>query len=228
MQVEYQEQYGLKLAIQDIDLNFSLGKLEQNKIETWAKLEKAELTTKNKELILANLCKRIAVISSPEAAGYQDFIQQLNNNSFGFQFRTELFAATMQGAAVGKDMLNQIRLIEYKKAEFDCVVVVRGGGAKLDLAAFNEFITCGALANSPLPVLTGIGHDIDVSLSDKIAHTSLKTPTAVADFLINRVLALQTKLEQLKYRQKNAFQYQLLQNNFTVFISFVIFDFSKY
>jgi exodeoxyribonuclease VII large subunit len=209
--VEYQEQYGLRLSIQDIDLNFTLGKLEQDKIETWSKLDKAELINKNKSLFLPTVCKRIAVISSPEAAGYQDFMQQLENNPFGFSFETQLFPATMQGLAVGKDILAQMATIAHQKSIFDCIVIVRGGGAKLDLAAFDEFLTCGAIANAPLAVLTGIGHEIDISLADKVAHTQLKTPTAVADFLINRFVMLQNQLDSFKNRLKNAYTYHVLQ-----------------
>jgi len=211
VQVEYQEQYGLKLSVQDIDLSFTLGQLEQERIETWSKLQQAELVDKNKRLHLPAICQRIAIISSPDAAGYQDFIQQLEQNHFGFGFETQLFPATMQGAAVGRDILAQMGLISTYKDAFDCIVIVRGGGAKLDLAAFDEFLTCGAIANAPLPVLTGIGHEIDLSLSDRVAHTQLKTPTAVADFLINKLVEAQNKLNQFKNRLHNAFQNQLLQ-----------------
>lgn len=209
VQVEYHEYYGLKLSIRDIDVSYTLGQMEQQRLEIWKRLQNEHLHDLNAQLTLPLVPQRIAIISTKEAAGYQDFIQQLKNNSFGYQFECTLFEAAMQGVMVEKDVKNQIRLIESQQQHFDCVVIVRGGGAKLDLAAFDNFELCKAVATCELPILTGIGHDIDESLADRVAHTSLKTPTAVAEFLIHRVLAFESAAQQLAQQCQKLVQIHL-------------------
>jgi len=186
VEVTYHERYGPKLIIRNIDLEFTLGTLELQKRAILAKLEAENLLTLNKKNILPPLVQRIAVISSPTAAGYKDFIAQLNNNEYGFDYYIKLFEASMQGAKVRADICHQLTVVDAYA--FDCIVIIRGGGSKLDLVEFDDFELAKTIALSEIPVITGIGHEIDVSIADLVAHTSLKTPTAVASYLISRSL----------------------------------------
>lgn len=193
--VEFTELYGLRLIVKNVDLSFTVGKLELERIATLRKLESDQFLDLNKQLDFNTVPQRIAVISSETAAGLQDFLNQLDENSYGYVFHTELFPAAMQGANVELEVLQQIELIEARQAEFDCIVLVRGGGARLDLMGFDSYKLCVAIATSELPILTGIGHDIDETLADIVAYKMLKTPTAVAEFLINTVLNFEVNLE---------------------------------
>jgi len=141
--------------------------------------------------------QKIAIISSENAAGYQDYLKQLEENFFGYVVDNQLFAAAMQGINVEEEILFQLKRIKKQKDKFDAVVIIRGGGAKLDLMAFDNEKISRVVANFSLPVLTGIGHDIDESILDRVAHLSLKTPTAVADFIINHNLFFENKLMQM-------------------------------
>lgn len=182
VEVTFHERYGLKLMVQDIDESYTLGKLELQRRKTIEKLQKAGLLERNKRLPLPPVIQRVAVISSEEAAGYQDFIDQLRQNAYGYAFQTRLFNAAMQGVKVVDEITE--RLGSIQPGEFDVVVVIRGGGARLDLAAFDDYLLCEAVANGALPVLTGIGHEVDETVLDMVAYRSLKTPTAVAEYLI--------------------------------------------
>ncbi|MAT55831.1 MAG: exodeoxyribonuclease VII large subunit [Saprospirales bacterium] len=182
VEVTFHERYGLKFTVQDIDESYTLGKLEIQRRKTIEKLHKAGLLERNKLLSLPPVIQRIAVISSAEAAGYKDFIGQLGQNSYGYAFDPVLFPSAMQGVKVVEEISSQLRKIKPEK--FDVVVVIRGGGARLDLSAFDDYGLCETVANFPLPVLTGIGHEVDETVLDLVAHRSLKTPTAVAEFLI--------------------------------------------
>lgn len=184
--VDFNERYGLKLIVEDIDPAYTLGKLEMQRQQTIEALQQAGLVSKNATLPLPLAVQRIAILSSERAAGYQDFLQHLNQNPHGYKFDYKLFTTAMQGDLVESEMLKQLKNIERQKENFDCVVIIRGGGARLDLAAFDSFNLCKAVAECALPVFTGIGHDVDETMLDLVAHSSLKTPTAVADFLINR------------------------------------------
>ncbi len=185
VEVELHEQYGLKLSVQDVDLLYTIGEMEQRRTQVWERILLEGLQERNKAQKLPLLPRRIAVISSSQAAGYQDFIKQLHDNANGYSFETTLFENAMQGLHVSTEFSANIKKITAFQKDFDAVVVVRGGGAKLDLAAFDEYELCAALAACPLPVFTGIGHDIDESLADKIAFQALKTPTAVAEHFIS-------------------------------------------
>lgn len=198
--VEFTELYGLRLIVKNVDLSFTVGKLELQRIASLRKLEKDQFIDLNKQLEFESVPQRIAVISSETAAGLQDFMNQLEQNNYGYNFQVELFPAAMQGANVEAEVIQQIELIEARQSEFDCIVIVRGGGARLDLMGFDSYKLCVAIATSELPVLTGIGHEIDETLADIVAYQTLKTPTAVAEFLVNRVLGFEAKLEQL-YQQ---------------------------
>lgn len=192
--VDFNERYGLKLLIEDIDPAYTLGKLEMQRQQTITALQQAGLIGKNAALPLSSVLQRIAILSSERAAGYQDFWQHLTQNSYRYQFACKLFPTAMQGDQLVPEMLSQLKNIERQHERFDCVVIIRGGGARLDLTAFDSLQLCQAVAQFPLPVLTGIGHDVDETVMDMVAHSALKTPTAVADFLIAHNLSFESAL----------------------------------
>jgi exodeoxyribonuclease VII large subunit len=171
--------------------------MELQRQATIEQLKKEDLFKKNNQLILPKVPQRIAVISSSKAAGLQDFLQELTTNQYDYDIKYHLFEAAMQGQFSEKEIISALREIEKQKGNFDAVVLIRGGGSKLDLSGFDSLKICRTLANFPLPVLTGIGHEIDESISDLVAHSSLKTPTAVATFLIERFLNYELKVNQL-------------------------------
>ena len=183
--VTFHEQYGVSLVVKNIDPNYSLGDLERRKKEIIKELTVQNLIGKNAALELALVPKRIAVVSSETAAGYGDFMNQLKINSNGYHFETKLFHSTMQGENVARSVMESLHTISNEN--FDCVVLIRGGGASLDLAGFDDFELGKAIANYTVPVLTGIGHERDETIPDLVAHTKLKTPTAVAEFLIEKM-----------------------------------------
>lgn len=194
--VDFHERYGLKLVVEEIDLSYSLGKLALQRRDTVQQLEALDLLGKNAALGLAPVLQNIAVISSHRAAGYQDFKSQLQQNEWGFHFKLNLFSAAVQGVFAPEEMLLQLKKINGMAEYYDAVVIIRGGGAKLDLMAFDDFDLCKMVAHMKLPVLTGIGHDVDDTVMDLVAHTSLKTPTAVASYLIDWNLHYEAQLLQ--------------------------------
>jgi len=183
--VSFHEQYGVSLVVKNIDPNYSLGDLERRKKEIIKELSDQNLIGKNAQLDLALVPKRIAIISSETAAGYGDFMNQLKINPNGYHFETKLFHSTMQGENVAFSVMESLNMISNQN--FDCVVLIRGGGASLDLAGFDDFQLGKAIANYTIPVLTGIGHERDETIPDLVAHTKLKTPTAAAEFLIEKM-----------------------------------------
>lgn len=186
VKVDYHERYGLKLIINNIDPSFTLGKLALERAETIRQLQKEKLIEKNGSLALAPVVQRIAVISSPTAAGFKDFEQTIIQNTYAYAIDLSLFPAAMQGQNVEPEIIQQFKLIQKKKKDFDCIVIIRGGGGKMDLKDFDQLELCRAAAKMQIPILCGIGHDIDQSILDMVSHTSLKTPTAVAEFIIRR------------------------------------------
>jgi len=197
VQVDYHERFGLKLMIDDIDPDYTLGQLAMQRQAILQRLQQEQLLGRNAQIPLPTVVQRIAVISSASAAGYQDFVEQLNNNGYGYQYRLQLFPSAMQGAAVEKELFEQLQQIEQHRQRYDAVVIIRGGGSKLDLQAFDNYLLAQKVAQMPLPVLTGIGHDIDDTVLDAVAHQSLKTPTAVAEFLIHHNERFEGQLQQL-------------------------------
>jgi exodeoxyribonuclease VII large subunit len=183
--LDFHERYGLKFVIEDVDPTFTLGKMELERQELITRLEAEGLLRLNAQHKLPSVLQKLAVISSETAAGWEDFKSHIEENEYGYDFDISFFAAAMQGIFVEKEVIRQLRAIESRKDDFDAVVIIRGGGAKLDLAAFDSGALCRVIAEFPLPVLTGIGHEIDSTVADLVAHTSLKTPTAVADFLLS-------------------------------------------
>ena len=196
LRVAYDERYGLQYHIVQVDPAFSLGKLEIQRQEAIRQLRAEGLLEKNTAIPLPAVMQRIAVLSSPEAAGYKDFMDQLHQNPYGYRFTTQLFSTAMQGQRVEPEMLARIREVEHQQNKFDSLVIIRGGGSRLDLAAFDQLPLCREVANCPLPVLSGIGHETDETVLDLVAHTSLKTPTAVAEHLLNHNAAFETRVVQ--------------------------------
>lgn len=194
VQVSFHERYGMQLQVQDLDANYTLGVMAQQRQRTIDELMAAGLLQANKMLRLVLAPQRLAVISSPAAAGLQDFLAQLRENPYGYDFEVQLFPAAVQGAQASPEIRRQLRTIERRRDSFDAVVIIRGGGARMDLADFDEKELCFAAAQMTLPVISGIGHETDQSIMDMIAHTALKTPTAAANFLIDRLHYLDQQL----------------------------------
>ena len=183
--VSFHELYGYSLTVQDIDPTYTLGDMARRRKEILKQLEEEGVLTLNKELEMPDLPQRIAVISSPTAAGYGDFCHQLQDNPRGFFFYTELFPALMQGDRVEESVLAALDLILNRQNDFDVVVIIRGGGATSDLSGFDTYLLAAACAQFPLPIITGIGHERDDTVLDSVAHTRVKTPTAAAEYLID-------------------------------------------
>lgn len=198
--VAFHELYGYSLTVQDIDPTYTLGDMARRRREILMQLEEEGVLTLNKELDLPELPQRIAVISSATAAGYGDFSHQLQHNGQGFFFYTELFPALMQGGQVEESVLAALDRVLARLHEFDAVVIIRGGGATSDLSGFDTYLLAAACAQFPLPIITGIGHERDDTVLDAVAHTRVKTPTAAAELLINRMEGAAGRLEDLSGR----------------------------
>ena len=180
--VTYHEIYGFSLQIIDIDPRYTLGEIERRRRETIARLQQDGVWDMNRELELPRPTLRIAIVSSDTAAGYQDFMNELGRNTYRFQ--TTLFRSLMQGDAAEESIVAALRDIAQREENFDVVAIIRGGGSTSDLALFDSYLIASYVAQFPLPIFSGIGHDKDVSVVDMVAHTSLKTPTAVATKLV--------------------------------------------
>lgn len=184
VEVEFHEVFGFSLNIIGIDPTYTLGDIERRRQEILEKLEAEGVTALNKELPLPRPLRRIAVVSSASAAGYGDFSEHLQRS--GLSFRTELFEAIMQGNDTEASVLEALEAINERADEFDAAVIIRGGGATADLLSLETYMLAAAVAQFPIPVFTGIGHERDTTVLDFVAHSHFKTPTAVAAFLIER------------------------------------------
>lgn len=193
--VDFHELYGYSLTVSDIDPTYTLGDMAKRRREILQRLEEEGVLTLNKELELPELTQRIAVISSPTAAGYGDFCDQLERNAFGFVFYTKLFPAVMQGEQVEASIIRALNRINAEHGRWDVVVIIRGGGATSDLSGFDTYELATNCAQFPIPIITGIGHERDDTVIDKVAHTRVKTPTAAAEFLINHLRETADRLE---------------------------------
>ncbi|MCK4631020.1 MAG: exodeoxyribonuclease VII large subunit, partial [Bacteroidales bacterium] len=196
--VTFHEQYGLSLNILDIDPGYTLGDMERKRQETLRQLEKDGVLEMNKQISFPTAPQRIALISSETAAGYRDFMNQLLSNTYGFTYYIKLFPAIMQGDEAIPSLIKALDKIYLHENFFDIVVIIRGGGSKSDLSCFDSYDLAYHITQFPLPVLTGIGHEQDISVADLAAHTKLKTPTAVAEFLIMQTYSLDQYLEELQ------------------------------
>lgn len=205
--VTFHEQYGYSLTVNDIDAAFSMGEMARRRQEIIRQLEEDGVIDLNRQLPLPRPLRRIAVVSSAGAAGYGDFSKQLRES--GFHFVTRLFAATMQGGGVEASIIAALNDIAAEAEEWDCVAIIRGGGAVTDLNGFDTYLLAANIAQFPLPVLSGIGHDRDETVVDRVAHTHLKTPTAVAQFIIDGMASEAEHLRQLATRLQLATENRL-------------------
>ena len=189
---QFHEAYGFSWIVSDIDPTYTLGDMARKRQEIIQKLKAEGVFDLQKELQLPMFCQRIAVISSQTAAGYGDFCNQLADNPYGFQFQTQLFPAIMQGEGVEQSIICALENIYDSQfsnlnSKFDAVVIIRGGGATSDMSGFDTLALAENVANFPIPIITGIGHDRDESILDMVSHTRVKTPTAAAAFLISHL-----------------------------------------
>ncbi len=205
VQVSYSELYGLTLVIDDIDADVTLGEQERRRRETVARLREEGLIDLQQELCLPPLPYRLAVISAHDAAGYGDFCHHLLDNEYGFRFRVDLFEAAMQGAAAPASIASAIEAVEQSGTHYDALLILRGGGSVLDLACYDDYSLCAAIARCPIPVLTAIGHDRDFHVTDMVSLIHVKTPTALADVFIDCYAAEDERLSSYAGRLKAAF-----------------------
>jgi len=185
VQVQYSELYGLSLIICDIDPSFTVGEMELQRKKDIEKLEAEGMFDLNSSLPLPRIPRKFALISSPTAAGYRDFVRQLECNDYGYRFHITLFEALMQGNDAPGSIISALDNIAESLDEFDAVLVLRGGGGAMDLACFDNYELAVNVAQFPIPVMTGVGHDHDYHIIDMVAHTHVKTPTALADFIVS-------------------------------------------
>lgn len=195
--VEYHELYGLSLIISDIDPAFTIGDMAMKRQLIIKRLEQEGVFTMNKDLVFPAFPQRIAVISSKNAAGYTDFVNQLKGNSSGYKFYTALIETSLQGTETEQGVISALDRIAEQSHLFDVVVIIRGGGSQSDLSWFDSYNIAYHVTQFPLPVITGIGHEKDVSVTDMVANMSLKTPTAVADFLIDSVAGAENYIVEM-------------------------------
>ncbi len=192
--VEFHELYGFSLVVYDIDPAYTLGDIAKERERVLSQLEEEGILHMNKQTSLPLVPQNIAIISSETAAGYQDFMNQLKEGTKHYAFYTQLFPALMQGHEAEISIIDALEQIYQIEGLFDAVVIIRGGGSQADLSCFNSYELSAHIAQFPIPVLTGIGHDKDESVTDIVAHTQLKTPTAVAAYLIERASQFEEQL----------------------------------
>jgi exodeoxyribonuclease VII large subunit len=198
--VSYHEVFGLSLNIRDIDASYTIGERAKKRLEILKKLEEDGVIDMNKNLTLPLVPQRIAIIASSTSAGYLDFMNQLEHNTSNYQFAVKLFQATMQGDEAEGSIIQSMLEIHEEIERFDLLVIIRGGGATLDLECFDTYGLASHVAQFPVPVITGIGHERDETITDLVANTSLKTPTAVAEFLISGCRDYEEKIDGLYLR----------------------------
>ena len=231
VQANYSELYGFSLIVNDVDPEFSLGVKELEKQKTIERLTKEGIMDLQKEHALPALPYRLAVISAEDAAGYRDFMRHIAENPYGFTLATELYPALMQGADCPSSIIAAMDAVLGSGLQYDAVLILRGGGSKLDLACFDDYDLAAAIAQYPLPVLTAIGHDQDYHVCDMVAHEYVKTPTALADFILemyenedarissyvtrirlafsNRILQMESSVDRLQSRVRNGYAMKL-------------------
>ena len=193
--LEFHAQYSISLNVKDIDPSYTLGDLARKKTEIINRLRKEGVMEMNQQIPLPIVPQRIAIVSSPTAAGFEDFLNSLSSNIHNFHFDITLFQAIMQGEKAGASIIEALETIYENESLYDVVVLIRGGGAQIDLECFNNYELAFHVAQFPLPVLTGIGHERDETVTDMVAHLKLKTPTAVAEFLVDRMTDFLLRLQ---------------------------------
>lgn len=213
VEVSFHAVYGLSLNVLGIDPTFTLGDMARQRQQTIQRLQEDGVMEMQKALEIPKLPRRIAVVSAADAAGYGDFCHQLESNNSGFLFRTRLFPAIMQGEQSPMSIISALESIAASAEDYDVVVIVRGGGATTDLRNFDDYSLAFHCANFPLPIIAGIGHTRDVSIVDMVVHTSVKTPTAAAEWLINSMQMQADKIGELYMRLQRAAQHAVSQQN---------------
>lgn len=196
----FHEAYGFSWIVTDIDPTFTIGDLARRRQEIIAALKAQGIFDMNRQLELPMFAQHIAVISSQTAAGYGDFCNQLNDNPYGFRFQTTLFPAVMQGEGVEQSVIAALERIYEEVDNYDCVVIIRGGGATSDMSGFDTLALAENVAQFPLPVITGIGHDRDESVLDMVACIRVKTPTAAAAYLVSHLLKVSDLIDNMNER----------------------------
>ena len=211
--VTFHPVYGLSLNIWNIDPTYTQGDLAKQRQATIRRLTEDGVMELQQSLEIPTLVRKVAVISAADAAGYGDFCDQLKNNRFGFRFELSLFAATMQGDHAPRSIIQALGKIASEEEKWDIVVIIRGGGATTDLGCFDDYELASHCAQFPLPILSGIGHTRDMSIVDMVTHTSVKTPTAAAEWLIERLAEQVERVNQLEVCLQRATQYAVVQEN---------------
>lgn len=209
---QFHEAYGFSWIVTDIDPTFTLGDMAQRRQKIIAQLKAEGVFDLQRELIIPCFCQRIAVISAATAAGYGDFCRQLTENEYGLQFYPTLFPAVMQGEQVERSVIAALNLINERINDFDVVVIIRGGGSTSDMSGFDTLPLAENVANFPLPIITGIGHDRDECVLDMVSHTRVKTPTAAAAFLIAHLADTLQHLNDIQ--QRLSFMLTMFKTNF--------------
>lgn len=204
--VEFHTVYGLSLNVWNIDPTYTLGDLAKQRQATIQQLTEDGVMDLQKALQIPSLPRRVAVISSADAAGYGDFCDQLKHNRFGFKFQVQLYPAVVQGDTAARSVVQALDSIVALEEEWDVVVIIRGGGASTDMSCFDDYNLASHCAQFPLPIIAGIGHTRDVSVVDMVVHTSVKTPTAAAEWLIERVAEQVDRVGGLMLRLQRATQ----------------------
>ena len=204
--VEFHSVYGLSLNVWNIDPTYTIGDLAKQRQATINRLQLDGVMELQQALELPSLVRRIAVVSSSEAAGYGDFCVQLKNNRFGFDFQVQLYSAVMQGDTASRSIINALSAIAGQEEEWDVVVIIRGGGASTDLSCFDDYELASHCAQFPLPIVAGVGHTRDVSVVDMVVYSSVKTPTAAAEWLIDRVAVQVERVGEMQLRLQKAVQ----------------------
>lgn len=214
---QFHEAFGFSWIITDIDPTYTLGDMARKRQEIIRQLKEEGVFDLQRELELPLFCQHIAIISSKRAAGYGDFCNQLDNNPYGFQFKTRLFPAIMQGEEVEQSIIQALNQINDLQDDFDCIVIIRGGGATSDMSGFDTLLLAENVANFPLPIITGIGHERDETILDMVSHTSVKTPTAVAALLIENLKSVLDAINDAQVHLTSCVQQKLstLSNQLT-------------
>jgi len=207
-EIQYHAVYGLSLSIVGIDPKYTLGDIARQRQQTIAQLQADGLLDAQQLLPLPTLIRRIAVVSSESAAGYQDFKHQLDHSPYRFQ--TQLYGAIMQGEGAERSIIAALEAIAQDADQYDVVAIIRGGGATTDLSCFDRYTLCAVCAQFELPILSGIGHTRDISVLDLVAHEALKTPTAVAEWLIHRMDEQMNRIADLVVRLRRTAERQIL------------------
>ena len=210
--ITFSPTYGITLTIQDIDPLVTLGDLEREKLESIQNLKKLGIYDRNKQIPIALIPQRIAVISVETSKGWSDFLDVLRTNKEGYDFSIQLFPAILQGDKAPGEIMEQLKKVASTAREFDAVAIVRGGGGEIGLSCYNHFELCKAIAEFPLPVLTGIGHSTNETVSELVSHTNAITPTKLAEFLLQRFRNFEQPMESMLQQFQHLSQQKIKQN----------------